>query len=168
MSVVQITNRSERGATMAARHSFLTYRETYGFPVTLTGRQVVLQVGTVGVVTMPEPVGSVVQNLLQPAQLAGPVFADPKAGRWVFLVDGVPGISPAQQVILGEVGVRVPARAEEIALPLLSESGTGPGDERRWLWPPGYELPQPGAFLAEVLGAARRFDLRERVRALSW
>ncbi|SLI37122.1 Uncharacterised protein [Mycobacteroides abscessus subsp. abscessus] len=90
---------------MAARHSFLTYRETYGFPVTLTGRQVVLQVGTVGVVTMPEPVGSVVQNLLQPAQLAGPVFADPKAGRWVFLVDGVPGISPAQQVILGEVGV---------------------------------------------------------------
>jgi len=153
---------------MAVRHSFLTYRDTYDFPVSLAGRQVMLRVGAVGVVVLPDALGAVVQNHLQPEQLAGPVFTDPRAGRWFFLLDGLPVVAPAHHVLLGDAGVRILARDEEIALPLLSEASAAPGDERRWLWPPGYELPQPMPFLIELLGAARRFDLRERARALSW
>lgn len=153
---------------MAVRHSFLTYRDTYGFPVTLAGRRVMLRVGEVGVVALPDALGAVVQNQLQPEQLAGPVFSDPRAGRWFFLLDGLPAVAPAMHVLVGDAGARILARDEEIALPLLSEASAAAGDERRWLWPPGYELPQPEPFVAELLAAARRFDLRERARALSW
>ncbi|WP_280503019.1 hypothetical protein [Nocardia farcinica] len=153
---------------MAVRHSYLTYRDTYGFPVTLAGRQVMLRVGRIGVVVLPDALGAVVQHQLQPEQLAGPVFTDPRAGRWTFLLDGLPVVAPAHQLLLTDAGARILGRDEEIALPLLSESSSASGDERRWLWPPGYELPRPEGFLPELLTAVRRFDLRERARALCW
>ncbi|WP_156094706.1 hypothetical protein [Nocardia lijiangensis] len=154
---------------MTLRQNSVTYREMYRFPVAIMGTEVVLRVGAVGVVSMPDSLGARVQSLLQPAQHAGPVFADPDTGRWVFLTAGIPTCDPAYGSLLSEAGVRIVEWGEQVALPLLSESSKPTSDERRWLWPPGYELPQPGPFVAELLGAIHRFghrgDLRGRALA---
>ncbi|WP_157119465.1 hypothetical protein [Nocardia xishanensis] len=152
---------------MTLRQTFVTYREMYRFPVAIMGTQVVLRVGVVGVVTMPDGLGARLQTLLQPAQHAGPVFVDPDTGRWVFLTAGI--CESAHRGLLSEAGVRIAEWGEHVTLPLLSESSKPTSEERRWLWPPGYELPQPGPFVAELLGAVYRFgnrgDLRGRALA---
>ncbi|WP_431964743.1 hypothetical protein [Nocardia sp. bgisy134] len=154
---------------MTLRQNLVTYREMYRFPVAIMGTQVVLRVGVVGVVSMPDPLGARLQSLLQPAQQAGPVFVDPDTGRWVFLTAGIPTCESPHRALLSEADVRIAEWGEHVALPLLSESGKPTSDERRWLWPPGYELPQPGPFVAELLGAVHRFvhrgDLRGRALA---
>ncbi|MET8777666.1 hypothetical protein ABZV58_21900 [Nocardia sp. NPDC004654] len=154
---------------MTLRQTFVTYREMYRFPVAIMGTQVVLRVGVAGVVTMPEPLGARLQTLLQPAQHAGPVFVDPDTGRWVFLTAGIPTGEQAHRPVLAEADVRIVEWGEQVALPLLSEASRPTSDERRWLWPPGYELPQPGPFLNELIGAVSRFghhgDLRGRALA---
>ncbi|WP_431956782.1 hypothetical protein [Nocardia lijiangensis] len=149
---------------MTLRQNCGTYREMYRFPVAIMGTEVVLRVGVVGVVSMPDSLGARVQSLLQPAQHAGPVFVDPATGRWVFLTAGIPTFDPAYGSLLSEADVRIVEWGEQVALPLLSESSKPTSDERRWLWPPGYELPQPEPFVAELLGAIHRFGHRKDLR----
>lgn len=143
---------------MTVRQTYMTYRQLYRIPVALAGTQVVLRIGAVGAVSMPDPLGSLVQRLLQPEQDAGPVYADPAAARWVFLTDGIPECEPHDRARLADAGVRIAEWGDQMALPLLSEGRKIAADERHWLWPPGYELPRPAPFLAGVLDAigARR------------
>ncbi|MFC9893279.1 hypothetical protein ACFVMC_06275 [Nocardia sp. NPDC127579] len=128
----------------------------YGVVDAALGR-IMLEVGAVGAVVMPAPLGARVRDLLGRAQEhSGPVIAHPRSGRWTFLT-GPTDNSYLDMTLFSEL-FRVCA---SVALPgsrlVLPSPADEQGGYRVWIHPPHRDF-RP--LLADVVAATRACSAR--------
>ncbi|MET9489105.1 hypothetical protein [Nocardia sp. NPDC006630] len=122
----------------------------YGIVDSALGR-IMLEIGSVGAVTMPADFGARVRDHLQARKRCGPVIGHPRSGRWTFLTgptdDSYLDIALFSDLFRDCAAVALPG--SHIVLPSPTDEHTG---YRSWVCPPDSDF-RPE--LAEVVAATR-------------
>ncbi|WP_330184166.1 hypothetical protein OHB26_11495 [Nocardia sp. NBC_01503] len=140
-------------ATQEALARCRRYRKEHGLYgiVDFALGRIMLEVGSVGAVTMPADLGRRVRDHLLARQRCGPVISHPRSGRWTFLT-GPTDDSYLDSALFSDLfrdcaAVALPG--SHIVLPSPADEHSG---YRAWICPPASDF-RPE--LAEVVSATR-------------
>ncbi|UGT40518.1 hypothetical protein LTV02_31660 [Nocardia yamanashiensis] len=150
MSALDPSSYTATQEALARCRSYRKENGLYGVVDSVLGR-IMLEVGSVGAVTMPAELGKRVRDRLLAQRRCGPVIAHPRSGRWTFLTgpsdDSYLDMTLFSDLFRDCAAVALPG--SQIVLP-------SPTDEhaayRTWICPPDGDF-RPE--LAEVLAATR-------------
>lgn len=122
----------------------------YGIVDSALGR-IMLEVGSVGAVTMPADLGGRVRDHLFARGRCGPIIGHPRSGRWTFLTGPADGsyLDNALFSDLFRECASVALPGSHIVLPSPTDEHNG---YRTWIRPPEADF-RPG--IAEVVSATR-------------